>query len=67
MRFVIYRDSTGEYRWRLVAGNGQTIADSGEGYTTAAGARHGIDLVMSRLIVIAAPSPIEVSDGERNS
>lgn len=32
MRFKIYRDSAGEFRWRLVAKNQRTIADSGEGY-----------------------------------
>lgn len=29
----IYRDAAGEYRWRLIARNGRTIADSGEGYS----------------------------------
>lgn len=27
-----YRDSHAEYRWRLRHRNGQTLADSGEGY-----------------------------------
>ena len=31
-RFTVYRDAAGEWRWRLVATNGRTIADSGEGY-----------------------------------
>ncbi len=31
MKFVVYRDAKGEYRWRLVATNGQVVA-SGEGY-----------------------------------
>ena len=30
----VYRDKAGEYRWRRIApGNGETVADSGEGYT----------------------------------
>jgi len=29
----LYKDKAGEYRWRLVAGNGQIVADSSEGYT----------------------------------
>jgi len=33
MKFHIYRDKAGEYRWRLVARNGRIRADSGEGYT----------------------------------
>jgi uncharacterized protein YegP (UPF0339 family) len=32
--FQTYRDSRGDWRWRLVAGNGQIIADSGEGYAS---------------------------------
>ena len=30
--YTIYRDMRGEYRWRLKAPNGRTLADSGEGY-----------------------------------
>ncbi|HTL15548.1 MAG TPA: DUF1508 domain-containing protein [Thermomonas sp.] len=32
--FQVYRDSRGDWRWRLVAGNGLTVADSGEGYAS---------------------------------
>ncbi len=32
-KFVIFRDHAGEYRWRLVARNGEIVASS-EGYTT---------------------------------
>lgn len=28
----VYRDSLGEYRWRLIAENGKVVSDSGEGY-----------------------------------
>lgn len=27
-----YRDQAGEWRWRRVSTNGETVADSGEGY-----------------------------------
>lgn len=33
VRFQIYIDSNGEYRWRLVASNNEIVAWS-EGYTT---------------------------------
>jgi len=33
-KFVIYADKKGEWRWRLVAKNGRTIADGSEGYAT---------------------------------
>ena len=32
MHFYVYRDTRHEWRWRLVAGNYKTLADSGEGY-----------------------------------
>lgn len=31
-RVEYYQDSKGEWRWRSVASNGETIADSAEGY-----------------------------------
>lgn len=32
MKFEIYKDASGEWRWRLVAKNNRIVADSGEGY-----------------------------------
>jgi hypothetical protein len=29
---TIYADAAGDWRWRVVATNGRTLADSGEGY-----------------------------------
>jgi uncharacterized protein YegP (UPF0339 family) len=43
--FELYEDRAGEYRWRLVHDNGNVIADSGEGYASAGGARRGIESV----------------------
>ena len=34
MHYEYYQDQKDEWRWRLKASNGRTIADSGEGYTT---------------------------------
>ena len=34
MRFEIYPDKRGLWRWRLKARNGRTVADSGEGYAS---------------------------------
>ena len=45
LRFVVYRDAKQEYRWRLVASNGNIIADSGEGYVERRDCMVGIDLV----------------------
>lgn len=43
--FRIYRDSADEWRWRLVAPNGNIIADSGEGYNSKQGVQRGIESV----------------------
>jgi len=47
LRFDVYKDSRGGFRWKLKAGNGQTIADSGEGYKTKRGCLDGIARVQS--------------------
>ena len=44
-KFELYADAKGEFRWRLVASNGQTIATSGEGYKTKTSAKAGIESV----------------------
>lgn len=44
-RFEVYRDSAGEYRWRLRHWNGNVIADSGEGYETKRGALDAVESV----------------------
>ncbi|MFC5972216.1 HVO_2922 family protein [Halomarina salina] len=40
--FEVYEDRAGQFRWRLVHDNGNVIADSGEGYSTWAGAENGL-------------------------
>lgn len=43
-KFELYKSSSGEYRFRLKATNGQIIA-TGEGYKTKASALNGIESV----------------------
>lgn len=43
-KFELYQDKAGEYRFRLKAGNGETIASS-EGYKSKASALNGIESV----------------------
>lgn len=45
MRFELYRDASGEWRWRLRTTNGDVIADSAEGYSRRTDCEHGIALV----------------------
>jgi uncharacterized protein len=44
-KFELYQDKSGEYRFRLKAGNGEIIATSSESYKTKASALNGIDSI----------------------
>jgi uncharacterized protein len=44
-KFELYKDTKGEFRWRLVTSNGQTIATGGEGYKSKESAKDGIESV----------------------
>jgi uncharacterized protein YegP (UPF0339 family) len=55
MRFEMYRDAAGEYRWRLRHDNGNVIAESGEGYKRMVDCRHGIMIITS----LPATTPIK--------
>ena len=41
MRYETYADSGGNYRWRLIASNGQKIATSGESFYSESNAKLG--------------------------
>lgn len=43
--FEVYEDADGQYRWRLTAANGESIADSGEGYSRESNARDAVERV----------------------
>jgi uncharacterized protein len=45
MRYIIFKDSTGQWRWHLRAANGRVIANSGEGYGNKADCQSAIELV----------------------
>ena len=47
MKFHICKDSPGQFRWRLVAANNRTIADSGESYWNKTDCEAAIALVTS--------------------
>jgi hypothetical protein len=44
-KFEVYKDKSGEYRWKLTHTNGQIIANSGEGYKAKANAMNGLKSV----------------------
>jgi uncharacterized protein YegP (UPF0339 family) len=45
MRFEVYKDSRGNYRWRLIAANGQTVASSGEYFASESNAKRAAENV----------------------
>lgn len=47
--YELYRDSASEWRWRLVHENGDILADSGEGYSSRAAARNGVESVRENI------------------
>jgi uncharacterized protein YegP (UPF0339 family) len=49
MKFVLFLDRQGHYRWRLVSRNGRVMADSGGGYGSRAGALRAARSVRSRV------------------
>ena len=46
MKFHIYQDKRGEWRWRLKARNGRIVADSGEGYVRQGNAVRAVQTVL---------------------
>ena len=56
--FELYTDEAGEWRWRLRHENGNIIANSGEGYSSKAGAENGIESVKEN----APSAPVEEQD-----
>jgi uncharacterized protein len=44
-KFVVYADSGGKHRWRLVSSNGQTTAASGESFASKGNARTAAEAV----------------------
>ena len=44
-KFLITDDKKGEYRWKLISGNGQVIALSGESYKAKDSCVNGIEAI----------------------
>ena len=45
LKFEVFKDKAGEFRWRLKAANGAVLATAGQGYKEKADAKHGVELV----------------------
>jgi uncharacterized protein YegP (UPF0339 family) len=57
-KIQIYKDAKGEWRWRLVASNGQIIATSGEGYKNLSHCEEMVNSMWTRF----GESEIETDD-----
>ena len=47
LKFEVYKDAKGEFRWRLKAANGAELATAGQGYKAKADAMAGIDRLIA--------------------
>lgn len=47
MKFQLYKDKAGEWRWRLRHGNGNILATASEGYSSKASAMKCIENVQN--------------------
>lgn len=61
LHFFVYPDKKGEWRWRIKAGNGQVMADSGEGYGKKGNCLRAIDKIA---IVFKTQDPIVITEGD---
>lgn len=61
MKFKIYQDQAGLFRWRLVARNGRIRADSGEGYSTLSNCRKAISGLNYDIVMLGHWVDVEVS------
>lgn len=52
-----YEDHKREWRWRLKAGNGEIVADSGEGYTTQAECFRSIGRLKQAMLSVVVEHP----------
>jgi uncharacterized protein YegP (UPF0339 family) len=57
-KFEVFKDKAGQYRWRLVAPNGKSIAEGGEGYSGKQACLDGIESVRKNA---AAAQVVEVA------
>lgn len=53
MKFEVFQDKAGEWRWSLKADNNKIVADSGEGYVNKADCLAGLELVKGGAIAAA--------------
>jgi len=63
MQFQVYLDTEGKYRWRLIASNGRTVADSAEGYTRKYDCFRAIEAVCRGVEMAGADAMLQQARG----
>lgn len=63
MRFELYRQADGDWRWRLRATNGNVVADSAEGYRRREDCERGVALVKSSADAPTVDMSAKIADG----
>jgi len=48
MKFEIYTDKAGEFRWRLLSRNGKIVAESGESYQKKTALKRAIKSIQEK-------------------
>lgn len=64
-KFELYKDRQGEFRFRLTAPNGQTVA-TGEGYTTKRAALNGIASIQKNAPIAQIDDQTEATKPAKN-
>ena len=62
MKFEIYQDETGAFRWRLLASDGQVMATSRQSYSRRDYVRHAIVALQASIPVARIDDGIPTAD-----
>jgi uncharacterized protein YegP (UPF0339 family) len=58
--FVVFKSSTGDWRWHLTSRNGEVVAQ-GEGYVNKTNAMRGVSAVKRNVLAATGPTKIIAS------
>ena len=56
-RYETYKDSGGNYRWRLIAPNGRKVAPSGESFSSQSAAKRAAETAKKHASKAKLPKP----------
>ncbi|HKP90627.1 MAG TPA: YegP family protein [Thermoleophilaceae bacterium] len=56
-RYETYKDSGGNYRWRLIAPNGRKVASSGESFSSQTAAKRAVQTAKRHASKAKLPKP----------